>query len=111
MAVSATPLGAQYADGLRIGFAHQQMESAVPVLSSQPLRLPDKYPATHWKTGALVTTIPAILAFNLLYGDEDDATIFGRIIGTGIVGVVFAVPGAVIGGLFPKGTDRGSGQD
>ncbi len=94
---------AQRAGGLRAGFSAPPVGGEVAVVKHRSFLGSDKYPATYWKVGALVTAIPAILAFNLLYGEEDDATIFGRIVGTALVGVVFAVPGAAIGGLFPKG--------
>lgn len=63
-------------------------------------------PRTYWLVGAVITAVPAMIAFNIIAEPDKNTTflgeVFGRVFGTALVGAVFAVPGAVIGGLFPK---------
>lgn len=56
---------------------------------------------SYWLEGGIVTAVPAMIAFNLVY-DSDRAGLVGRVVGSAIAGVIFSVPGMVIGGLFPK---------
>jgi hypothetical protein len=57
-------------------------------------------PATHWQTGAVVGAVVGIVFANLVMDEEASAV---RRIGLSIVsGAVVAMPGALVGGLFPK---------
>lgn len=58
-------------------------------------------PATHWQTGAVVGAVVGIVFANLMMDEEASAV---RRIGLSLVsGAVVAMPGALVGGLFPKG--------
>jgi hypothetical protein len=74
-----------------------------PVQSGRPFdRMTRMRPRTsYWLEGGIITAIPAIVGFNILY-DDDTAGIPGRLLGSAFAGAIFAVPGMVLGGLFPK---------
>lgn len=92
------PAAAQARDGLKVGFKTPVQPAGALVGGGKAYRAS----RTYWREGGFITGIPAAIAFNILYGDEDHASMFGRVLGTALVGLVFAVPGMVIGGLFPK---------
>ena len=101
MLVPATAPAQRQVD-LRYGLTAPASDSPEQLDVLRPLRAPRSY----WLVGALVTAVPAMVAFNVIVEPDDNTTflgeVFGRVLGTALTGIVFAVPGAVIGGLFPK---------
>ncbi len=100
--VSAAPMAlhAQYRANLRVGISAPAVRAdSARVLTA---RIESK---SYWVIGAVATAVPAMIAFQLVVKRGDDpflAYLVKRVAATAIVGVVFAVPGAVIGSLFPK---------
>ncbi|HRP08563.1 MAG TPA: hypothetical protein PLL69_08745 [Gemmatimonadales bacterium] len=109
--VGAGDASAQRIAAQRAGFAHSEFRMTPLSAASMAETSLRRHTATHWKTGALITGIPAVIMFNLV-AVGDDMTLFqqtaGRVASSALVGAVFAVPGAVVGGLFPKARPRSS---
>lgn len=107
--IAAFPLRAigQTREGLRIGLT----APTPPTLGTPDMPTIRRAPRSYWLVGAIATAVPAMIAFQLVVKSDGDpflAHLVKRVAATAIVGVVFAVPGAVIGGLFPKGEKRDS---
>jgi hypothetical protein len=61
---------------------------------------------SYWREGGLVTALAAVIALNIMEnagGDSGGRASTGeRLLYSALTGVVFFVPGALIGGLIPK---------
>ena len=72
-----------------------------PAVQSIDLGFRRALPATHWKTGAIIGAVAGVIFANAMMGDESVA--IPRRVGLSLVSAAAAaMPGALIGGLFPK---------
>ncbi len=91
-------LAAQSQEGLRVGI------SAPGVSHDTSRRLPIRTESkSHWREGAMIgASLGFLLGAAMASYDSEGASI-GRRFGLGLVGAaVIMMPGALIGGLFPK---------
>jgi len=106
MAWFPTALAAQYRDGLRVGIS-------APTVSHDPRRLlPIRIESrNHWKEGFIIGTALGGTVWALLsgtQGDDGSFTVRDAVVSLGLGALLGGVPGALIGGLFPKGEKHDS---
>lgn len=88
-------LSAQRQSDVRVGLAEQTAKRTRVDASV----LPRAEEASYWKEGGAITALIAVVAMNIWVRDVSSSQ---RLFGTLALGGVFFVPGALIGGRFPK---------
>jgi len=66
---------------------------------------------SHWREGAIIGTALGGTVWALLsgtQGDDGSFTVRDAVVSLGLGALIGGVPGALIGGLFPKGEKRDS---
>ena len=94
----ADPASAQRVSGARVGLAQPP---TAPVVATMAMHRR----ASYWKTGAIVGAVLGLGLVALSVGAAGDggSTSAGEVFVLGSMGILLGgVPGALIGGLFPK---------
>lgn len=96
LACAVQPLPAQFARGERVGLSQA---SGVADRERPQIAMPRDGNESYWKEGGAVTALITVIAMNIW---ARDATSKERLFGSLVLGGVFFVPGALIGGQIKK---------
>lgn len=104
LGIFATPrVEAQDLGGHRIGLTQPASQVVDREAAIEKLRAPHR---SYWREGGVVTALAAVIVVNIMASADGDSggkvSIGDRVLYSALSGVVFFVPGALIGGLIPK---------